>query len=257
MGRPVAYPPALRYTAPGGPVRRADRLFQLVQLLRTRRVTTAAALGAELAVSERTVYRDVQDLVRSGLPIKGEAGVGYALPRSFDLPPLMFSAEEIEALVLGARIVRSWSDRELARAAASALEKVELALPERLRRRVAETALFAPAFHIRGRVTGELAPLRRAIVARRKIRLVYTREDGAQSERTVRPLGLFFWGDRWSTAAWCELRQAFRSFRLDRIERLVLLRERFAVEPGRTLDDYVANAEGRGTGADGPGRASR
>jgi predicted DNA-binding transcriptional regulator YafY len=226
-------------------VRRADRLFQIVQLLRTRRVTTAAALAGELHVSERTVYRDVQDLIRSGLPIKGEAGVGYALPRSFDLPPLMFSAEEIEALVLGARIVRTWSDRDLARAAGSALEKVELALPERLRRHVAETALFAPALHMRARAAGDLTPLRRAIVARRKVRLVYARADGARSERVVRPLGLFFWGDRWSTAAWCELRLAFRSFRLDRIERLVLLRDRFAPEPGRTLEDFVALAEGR------------
>src|SRR5580693_4304739 len=117
-------------------MRRAARLFRIVQRLRRRGATTAAQLAELLEVSERTVYRDVRDLILSGVPIRGEAGVGYALPRDFDLPPLMFDAEEIEALVLGARIVQSWGDPELARAAESVLSKVESVIPERLRDRV-------------------------------------------------------------------------------------------------------------------------
>jgi predicted DNA-binding transcriptional regulator YafY len=113
-------------------MRRADRLFQIVQLLRRERAVTAATLARELAVSERTIYRDVQDLVLSGVPIQGEAGVGYALPTHFDLPPLMFDREEVQALALGARMVQSSTDERLARAARSALAKVEQVLPPKL-----------------------------------------------------------------------------------------------------------------------------
>ncbi len=125
-------------------VRRADRLFQLVQTLRRRPVVTAAALARDLEVSERAVYRDISDLVRSGVPIDGEAGVGYTLRRGFDLPPLMFTALEIEAMVLGARIVASWSDPALARAASDGLARIEAAVPDRLKQRLQQTPLFAP-----------------------------------------------------------------------------------------------------------------
>ena len=220
-------------------MRRADRLFHIVQRLRTRRVTTAAQLARELRVTGRTVYRDIHDLVRAGIPIKGEAGVGYALPRRFDLPPLMFSREEIEALVLGARVAESWTDPALAAAARSALTKVEAVLPEPLRRRLADTALFAPDLYVRERTAAHLAPLRAAIVDSRKVRLVYTAASGARTERTTRPLGLFFWGSTWSAAAWCELRADFRNFRLDRIDTLEVLDERFHAEPGQTLDTFL------------------
>src|ERR1700736_2952047 len=129
-------------------MRRADRLFRIVQLLRRRKLTTAKQLADELEVSERTVYRDVADLVGSGVPIRGEAGVGYALERGFDLPPLMFTEDELEALVLGARVVESWADASLAQAARQVLEKVEAVLPERLQDRVSRAALFAPGFHV-------------------------------------------------------------------------------------------------------------
>ena len=129
-------------------MRRADRLFQVIQLLRRRNVVTAAWLATELEVSERTVYRDVRDLVMSGVPIEGEAGVGYMLRRGFDLPPLMFTEAEIEAMALGARIVTSWGDASLAKAAGEALARVESVLPDRLRSRLNETRLFAPGFHV-------------------------------------------------------------------------------------------------------------
>jgi predicted DNA-binding transcriptional regulator YafY len=219
-------------------VRRADRLFQIVQRLRGRGPVTAATLGRELEVSPRTIYRDVQDLVLSGVPIQGEAGVGYALPRSFDLPPLMFDEAEIEALVLGARIVESWADAELARAARNVLSKVEVVLPARLRDLIPDAALFAPGFHVRKATSEGLSELRAAIKARRKVALAYRDRGDASTARTVQPLGVFYWGSSWSLGAWCELRRDFRNFRLDRVTKLDVLAETFTDLPGRTLRDF-------------------
>ena len=126
-------------------MRRAERLFQIVQILRRRPITRAIDLATELQVSERTIYRDIQDLGVSGVPVHGQAGLGYALLPGFDIPPLMFTEDEIEALVLGARMVRAWADSDLAKAANDALDKVEAVLPERLRGLVATTTLFGPA----------------------------------------------------------------------------------------------------------------
>ncbi len=225
-------------------MRRADRLFQIVQRLRRRRgVVTAAELAEALAVSERTIYRDVRDLMLSGVPVQGEAGVGYALPKGFDLPPLMFSEEEIEALVLGARIVQAWSDPELSRAAGEVLAKVEDVLPARLRERVPDATLFAPQFHVRGQATAGMAPLRVAIRERKKVRFAYQDRAQSPSERTVQPLGLFYWGTTWSLGAWCELRRDFRNFRLDRMQGLRVLDEPFEVVSGRGLSDFFARYE--------------
>ena len=224
-------------------MRRADRLFQLIQTLRTRRtVTTARRLGEELEVSERTIYRDIQDLVRSGVPIEGEAGVGYVLKRGFDLPPLMFTREEIEALVAGARWAMSWTDPQLARAARHALAKIEAVAPAALRDQIASTPLFAPDFHIAPAIAATLAPLRTAITLSQKVRAHYRREDGADSERIIHPLACFFWGTVWTLAAWCELRNDFRTFRLDRIQTLEILPEHFAPAVGHTLNDYLRRA---------------
>jgi predicted DNA-binding transcriptional regulator YafY len=224
-------------------VRRADRLFQIVQRLRGRGPVTAAALARELQVSPRTIYRDVQDLVLSGVPVLGEAGVGYALPKSFDLPPLMFDEAEIEALVLGARIVEAWSDPELARAARGVLSKVEAVLPAKLRDRIPDATLFAPAFHVRADATAGLAALRAAVKSRRKVALAYKDRGDAATNRTVQPLGVFYWGASWSLGAWCELRRDFRNFRLDRVTKLDVLDATFADEPGRTLRDFFKHYE--------------
>jgi predicted DNA-binding transcriptional regulator YafY len=199
-------------------MRRADRLFQIVQLLRRGRATTAAQIAGELEVSERTIYRDVQDLVCSGVPIQGEAGVGYALPAHFDLPPLMFDAQEIAALVLGARMVESWSDRALAQSAKSALRKVGHVLPERLAAKIEKNRLYAPEPQLRAEEGERMALVRQALEESLVLHLTYTDETGAASERDLRPLGLFFWGRTWTLAAWCELRKGFRSFRLDRMQ---------------------------------------
>jgi len=176
-------------------MRRADRLFRIIQLLRGhRRARTAHWLAEQLEVSERTVYRDVRDLIASGTPIEGEAGVGYTL-RHYDLPPLMFDADEIEALALGARVVQTFGDPALAQAAASVISKVEAVLPARLRPRLGGAALFAPrpGNTVRDGVA-HLLVVRTALGARRKLRLGYRRMDGEESQRIVRPLGAFLWG---------------------------------------------------------------
>ncbi|HEY2900043.1 MAG TPA: YafY family protein [Polyangia bacterium] len=224
-------------------MRRADRLFQIVQRLRRRGVTTAAQLADVLEVSERTVYRDVRDLIASGVPILGEAGVGYALPKGYDLPPLMFTEDELEALILGARIVTAWADVGLARAAEMALAKIDNVLPPRLRGRIPDATLFAPDFHVRRQMAAGLGDLRAAVKERRKVRFAYNDKGGAASERTVWPLGLFYWGQTWSLGAWCELRTDFRNFRLDRIRDLNVDGEQFPQEQGKTLRDLFAYYE--------------
>jgi predicted DNA-binding transcriptional regulator YafY len=223
-------------------VRRADRLFQIVQRLRRRGSVTAATLAAELEVVPRTVYRDVQDLIASGVPIQGEAGVGYVLARGFDLPPLMFNEDEIEALVLGARIVESRGDPALARAARDLLAKVEAVLPPRLRDRVEGAALYAPVFGVKGADVG-LTTLRGAIRTRRKVAFGYTDRIDMVTTRTVQPLGVFLWSNVWSLGAWCELRTGFRNFRLDRIQQLTVLDDQFQSLPGRTLNDFFRHCQ--------------
>jgi len=224
-------------------VRRADRLFQIVQLLRGQRVVTAAELAQELEISPRTVYRDIQDLVASGVPIEGEAGVGYLLPHDFDLPPLMFDEDEIEALVLGARMVEAFGDPLLARRARAVLSKVETVLPERLKPRLAKVALFTPT-RVPEEHAAKLEPLRRGVNEKRKVRFDYVDRAGCASARTVRPVCLTFWGTTWLATAWCELRQDFRSFRPDRMEAVELLEEGFADEAGKDLAAFLERVTG-------------
>jgi predicted DNA-binding transcriptional regulator YafY len=220
-------------------MRRADRLFKIIQFMRRRRVVTAARLAEELDVSVRTIYRDVEDLILSGTPIDGEAGVGYSLRPGYDLPPLMFDAAELEALVAGARFVASFGDEELARASRSAIGKVESVLPPRLKPLLGTTKLFAPSAALARQNTATLVPIREAISTKRKLELDYARTDGEPSQRVVRPLGAFFWGKTWTLTAWCELRDDFRTFRLDRIQKIHVLAQTFEEESGRTLRDYL------------------
>jgi predicted DNA-binding transcriptional regulator YafY len=224
-------------------VRRADRLFEIIQHLRRRPTVRARDLGESLEVSERTIYRDIRDLIASGVPIEGEAGVGYVLRAGFDLPPLMFKETEIEALVLGARIVESWADNELAEAATDAIAKIEAVIPERLRGYMANTALLAPPMHFMEPITFDLAELRRAVRGQTKVHFCYTDVLGQPSERTVRPLSLAYFGPVWVLAAWCELRTDFRTFRLDRIEGFTATAERFRPESGKTLHDFLKRSQ--------------
>ena len=220
-------------------MRRADRLFEIIQILRRRSLTRARDLAERLEVSERTVYRDVRDLVACGVPIDGEAGVGYVLRGGFDLPPLMFDEQEIEALLLGARIVQSWADPVLAEAAADVVAKVEAVIPERLRRHMAETALLAPANHWAEPISVKPEALRKAIRQRQLLAVRYSDAEERETERRLRPLALAFYGPVWLLVAWCELRNDFRSFRLDRMVEVTVLDEIFPPEPGKTLHDYL------------------
>lgn len=226
-------------------MRRADRLFQIVQLLQGRKLVTARQLADRLQVSERTVYRDVQDLVLSGVPIDGEAGVGYMLHAGFHLPPLMFSPEEMEALVTGARLVKAWAGNTLADAAEQALTKIEHALPPKLKQKIGDTRLFAPGFHAYARHTPQLDKLRDAINRRQVLEISYTREDGEHSTRQVRPLGLFFWGNVWTLAAWCETREDYRNFRIDRIQTLTPLDRLFEETKDISLETLFAKYRAR------------
>ena len=225
-------------------MRRADRLFEIVQILRSRRLTTARHLAETLEISERTVYRDIRDLLCSGVPIRGEAGVGYALEKGFDLPPLMFSNEEIEALTLGARIVRSWADPALAKAADAALMKIDAVLPAALKGRIERLPLFAVNFTPDTDAAERMVRLRSAINRKQKVVLSYLSLKDERSERTVRPLCLTFFAPVWLLTAWCELREEFRNFRLDRIVNIELLETLFEDEPGKTLTEYLARVTG-------------
>lgn len=224
-------------------MRRADRLFRLVQLLRARRFATGDQIADELVVSKRTIYRDVADLQGSGIPIRGEAGVGYRLERGFELAPLIFTSDELESLVLGARIVAAWGDAELAAAVGSAMTKVEAVLPETLRRVVLETPFFAPGMPSASAMAGELTALRRAIGERRFVHFKYRREDGEESERDARPLGLYFWGKKWTLAAWCEARSDYRSFRPDRMREVRVLERQFDPADGISLAGFLAKRD--------------
>ncbi|MGC4079296.1 MAG: YafY family protein [Rubrivivax sp.] len=220
-------------------MRRADRLFELVQHVRGRRLTTARQLADRLEVSLRTVYRDVADLQARGVPIEGEAGVGYRLRPGYTLPPLMFTAAEAQAIVAAVRVAQPFLDAAMAADAEAALGRVLAVLPPGARAAADGLALFAPAPGLDDATRERLARLRAAVVERRVMRLDYADESGRASARRVRPLGCFFWGSVWTLAAWCELRGGFRSFRLDRIVALEATAERFAPEPGRTLADLL------------------
>jgi len=219
-------------------MRRADRLFQIVQMLRGGRVVTAQELAQELEVSLRTVYRDIASLTASGTPITGEAGVGYCLEESFDFPPLMFERGEIDALLLGVQMVQALSDGALARSARSVLSKVESVLPDGLKSRFEDPTLFVP-LQLPDTIRKNMEHFRAGLDEQRKVRLKYVDAKGVTTERTIRPLCLAFWGTVWTGTAWCELRDGFRDFRPDRMQEVTLLDEAFEQEPGKDRDTYL------------------
>ena len=226
-------------------MRPADRLFHIVQLIRGRRLSTAAWLAERLAVSLRTVYRDVADLQAQGVPIEGEAGVGYRMRAGFDLAPLMFTTEEAKALVAAVRVAQPRLDAALAAQAEGALSKVLAILPASARAAAESLAVYAPPAGPDPATRARLETLRIAAEERRKVFLHYLDLQDAKSQRIVRPLGCFYWGTVWTLAAWCEVRENFRSFRVDRIEQLDLLDERFRDESGKTLADLFRQVEER------------
>ena len=226
-------------------MRRADRLFQIVQLVRGRRLTTAAFLAKRLEVSERTVYRDIADLQHQGVPIEGEAGVGYRLGAGFDLPPLMFTQEEAKALVAAVRVAQVGLDTGLARDAELALCKILSVLPAAARAAAESQAVYAPLNVLTGLDAGtrkRLQQLREAVQSHHKVQLDYLDPQDKASRRTVRPLGCFYWGSVWTLASWCESRGDFRSFRVDRIQALEVLAAGFVHEADKTLAEFLRRA---------------
>lgn len=220
-------------------MRRADRLFQIVQILRNRRLVTAKFLAERLEVSERTIYRDIQDLSLSGVPVQGEAGVGYMLRHSVDIPPLMFTQDEIQAIVLGARMVKTWGGKQLAKAGQTAIDKIEGALPENLRSLTQDSHLYAFPYNFESDTFNNIDVLRKAINEKQQIEFDYTREDGQTSTRVVNPLALYFWGRVWTLTSWCQLRNGFRNFRIDRMMTVESSGQVFAEIEGQSLADYI------------------
>jgi predicted DNA-binding transcriptional regulator YafY len=225
-------------------MRRADRLFQIVQLIRGRRLSTAQFLAQRLEVSERTIYRDIAELMVQNVPIEGEAGVGYRMRSGFDLPPLMFTHEEAQALVASVRIAQPRLDAALAAQAENALSKILAVLPVAARAAAESLAVYAPPIEFDAGTRSRLEPLRLAAEGRRKVNLHYRDLKDSDSQRTVRPLGCFYWGAVWTLAAWCETRSSFRNFRIDRIQQLHVLDETFRDEPGKTLPDMFRQTHG-------------
>lgn len=226
-------------------MRRADRLFQTVQLIRGRRLSTASFLAARLEVSERTVYRDIAQLQQQGVPIEGEAGVGYRMGSGFDLPPLMFSQDEARAMVASVRLAQAWLDPALAAAAETALGRILSVLPPAARAAAESLALFAAMPPCLSPTTQQhLQVLREAVQGRRRLQVDYVDLQQRPSQRVLRPLGCFYWGQVWTLGAWCEQRAAFRSFRVDRIAQMQTLEPGFRDEPGKTLADYLRSVRG-------------
>ena len=230
-------------------MRRADRLFQLTLLLGRGKILTGDQLAERLSVSKRTVYRDIQDLSLSGVPIEGEAGVGFRLRGGYQIPPLMFTPEEIQALVFGARLVQSCADEGLNAAAEDVLAKVDAVLPGHLKRMLEDPGLLVPDFRVSPEVKRALRELRGAVSGRQIIAFRYTQGDGSVITPRVRPMCLRYISGTWTLGGWSDLESAFRVFRLYRIQELTITGERFGFEHGRTLADFLAAADRLGAGA--------
>lgn len=219
-------------------MRRTDRLFEIIQILRDGKLHRAQDIAERLEVSTRTIYRDMDTLVASGVPVEGERGVGYMVREQISLPPLTLTPEELEALNLGMAIVAEAADPDLKAAAQSLAAKVDAVLPEQT---IAEADAWKFAvypFADAARGFAHMPTLRSAIKARQKLRLSYRRIDGTLTQRTIRPLHMEYWGRVWTLTAWCETREDFRVFRVDLIEEAAALPELFVDEPGKRLKDY-------------------
>ncbi len=221
-------------------MRRSDRLFDIIQKLRTARAPmTAAALAEALEVTVRTVYRDVATLQARRVPIEGAPGLGYVLRRGFDLPPLMFTAEEIEAIVVGARLLSRTGDPALQGAAESVLSKVMAVLPEALQAQLAAAPIYVASTGAPVAERVDLAEVRQAIRDERKLWIAYADEKGVQTERTIWPIAVAYYVNATLIGAWCELRQDYRHFRADRVLALTVLDECYPSDNGRLMQEWL------------------
>jgi predicted DNA-binding transcriptional regulator YafY len=228
-------------------MRRADRLLRIIQILRRhRRPVRGQVMAEELEISLRTLYRDVADLVTDGVPIRGEAGVGYVLGEGYDLPPLMFNVDELEAVMLGLRWVVRRGDVALVRAAQDAVAKVGAVLPKELRPALFDAALIVPPAW-RGVVDRiDVAELRRAIREQRKVNIAYADEQGKLSNRTIWPIAISYYEAQRLVVGWCELREDFRSFRADRMLAAEVLKDRYGERRKALLKRWLEQETGSG-----------
>ena len=222
-------------------MRRSDRLFDIIQRLRTASgPVTAATLAADLEVTPRTVYRDIATLQARRVPIEGAAGVGYLLRKGFDLPPLMFTIDEVEAIAVGARLVRRLRDPKLQESAESVLAKVTVVLPERLRSHLSATPIYVSPGVTAEAEGADLAEVRAAIRDSRKLYIAYADEKGRRTHRTIWPIAMAYYVDVTLVGAWCELRADYRNFRVERIQSSKVLDEHFNQDGGRLFAEWSA-----------------
>lgn len=224
---------------------RSDRLFDLIQILRDGALHTAEELAQATGVSVRTIYRDMETLRASGLPVEGERGVGYAVTAPVTLPPLNLNLAELEALHLGLAIIGEAADKDLQAAARSLSSKIDAVLPEDTHAPRTGWGLAVYPFAEAAQGLAHMPPLRAAIRARQKVELAYQGLDGPETTRVVRPLELEYWGRVWTLTGWCELCADFRVFRMDRIASVTALPSLFVDEPGKRLADYDPRAAKR------------
>ncbi|MBQ4834729.1 MULTISPECIES: helix-turn-helix transcriptional regulator [Pseudoalteromonas] len=218
---------------------KSERLFQLVNHLKGRKVAvTAKQLADRLAVSERTIYRDIQNLQTSGVPVEGEAGIGYLI-KDCDLPPMMFSPQELQALLIGSRMLQAWTDPQLAQQAHSAIAKIEAVLPPHLKQLSDNLPFLAVGFTHAEKDQHHSQMIRSAIESKHQLCLSYQDAKGQPSNRTIEPLGLVYWGGKWTIIAFCLLRQAYREFRLDRIDSLEQIDVQFEFEQTKSMAHYI------------------
>ena len=220
-------------------MRRTDRLFDLIQLLRDGRLHKASDLAEKMEVSVRTIYRDMDTLVGSGIPVEGERGVGYILRAPVFMPPMALTQVELEALHLGAALVRQTADAELQEAAERVLGKVDRAMPDPM---FGALDGFGKEIFAAPEVEASFAQMpmiRRAIREKLVLLIDYTTLDGRHSRRRIRPLQMEYWGRAWTCTAWCEIRDDFRVFRVDHINEALISEDFFEDEHGKTLRDYM------------------
>lgn len=223
-------------------MRKADKLFQLTNLIRVKQPITADKIADELGVSVRTVYRYIDDISVSGIPIYGTKGIGYQLHDNYELPPLNLTEKEIDALMLGIKMVSTWTGDSLSEAAQSLANKIQSVLPKHVRNEYSPI-VYAPDLSIRGTEREVWGQCYEAIKQQYILQIQYKTPDENLTNRKVFPLGLFYWGGKWTLGCWCSLRKNYRDFRLDRVVEIKLTKEIYKTTDVVNLQAYMASVE--------------
>ena len=225
-------------------MRRAERLNEIIHhLRRMHHAVTANTLAETFEVSPRTIYRDIQNLIDSGVPIYGEAGVGYVIDKRYHLPPIMFDADEIEAIALGIGMVGNWTDAQFADKAQSAFKKIQATLPAPLIHELHQISTFSAPSHYKIPWEVSFTQVRECIRRKNKVQFNYLDLQQRTTQRIIWPLALISFSPVWLLAGWCELRQSFRNFRLDRISDFIPLDKRYPNAKDKNLPAYLAQID--------------